>query len=200
MTIEIRDTQGRRLKDHTGERYGKLVVVGYSHYDKRHYWECRCDCGNTTVMLVRKKRNNQSCGCARYQYHKDKRLPDNKAVINRILNGWKKAAIKRGYTWELTDEEAITLTKHDCFYCNQPPSNAARIYGTSSVFNYSGIDRIDNRLGYLSENVVSCCKRCNVAKSTMSLSEFADWIERLSGVYPQRFAPMIAILKLYDDE
>lgn len=53
--------------DLTGRRYGKLVVV--KHAGKRgkyNLWECRCDCGNTTEVMVHVLNAGKtiSCGCA----------------------------------------------------------------------------------------------------------------------------------------
>lgn len=58
-------------KDETGNRYGRLLVVSYSHTqaDKNvgmaAMWNCLCDCGTTIVVEGKKLRNNntRSCGC-----------------------------------------------------------------------------------------------------------------------------------------
>ena len=63
-----------RIKDLTGQRFGRLVVV------KRHpitsqwgnlLWECQCDCGKTSVArsnnLIAGK--TASCGCGRVEHH-----------------------------------------------------------------------------------------------------------------------------------
>lgn len=56
----------------TGMKFNRLTVIEVSHRDKRgaHYWRCRCDCGNVTVMRSNHLRSghNKSCGCL----HKDK--------------------------------------------------------------------------------------------------------------------------------
>jgi hypothetical protein len=44
---------------------------------------------------------------------------------------------------------------------------------------YNGIDRVDSTKGYFNENVVSCCKVCNRAKSNLSLDEFKEWISKV---------------------
>ena len=44
---------------------------------------------------------------------------------------------------------------------------------------YNGIDRIDSSQGYFKDNVGSCCKTCNRAKSNLSLVEFKDWISKV---------------------
>jgi len=53
-------------KDLTGKRFGRLVVVGFSHRNKKHYhWKCVCDCGNhsTTRSDRLKSGTAKSCGC-----------------------------------------------------------------------------------------------------------------------------------------
>lgn len=58
---------GRRFIDRTGQRFGRLTVVKYAGQRGKKtasYWECLCDCGNTSVVLGSNlgKRTN-SCGC-----------------------------------------------------------------------------------------------------------------------------------------
>lgn len=58
--------------DHTGKRFGKLLIIGFSHSvfrSKRQgfyqYWKCVCDCGKEKVVLYNnlKSSNTTSCGC-----------------------------------------------------------------------------------------------------------------------------------------
>jgi hypothetical protein len=57
---------GKR-QDLIGQRFGRLVVVGYSHTDanRNSLWHCRCDCGSTSVVYRGglKSGRTQSCGC-----------------------------------------------------------------------------------------------------------------------------------------
>ena len=74
-----------RVKDITGEKFGKLTVVEYSHTEKKVaklsgnikynvYWTCVCKCGN--VVTVKKgsllSGNSRSCGCTRKNRRKRK--------------------------------------------------------------------------------------------------------------------------------
>lgn len=59
-------TRQRNSKDLTGQRFGRLTVMGLDRYEKRTgIWNCRCDCGN--VVQVRTgdltSGNTKSCGC-----------------------------------------------------------------------------------------------------------------------------------------
>ena len=54
------------FRDRTGERVGRLVVIGWAGFlRRRSHWECLCDCGRsvTTDLLARR-----SCGCLRAEY------------------------------------------------------------------------------------------------------------------------------------
>lgn len=63
-------------------------------------------------------------------------------------------AKKRGIEWAIEKDLYDELTKRDCAYCDGklPPAG-------------TGLDRKDNRFGYVPENVVPCCHQCNMAKS-----------------------------------
>lgn len=58
---------GSKIKDLTGQQFGKLTVLGLDHMDDHgtSYWTCKCECGNTKVIartsLVRG--TTVSCGC-----------------------------------------------------------------------------------------------------------------------------------------
>ena len=51
--------------------------------------------------------------------------------------------------------------------------------GYNGIYIYNGIDRIDNNKGYTIDNIVPCCHICNQAKSSFTLQEFQDWIEKV---------------------
>lgn len=58
--------------DLTGKRFGKLTVIkqGESHIDLSGkpiiYWDCKCDCGNTTSVrgVSLRSGRSKSCGCS----------------------------------------------------------------------------------------------------------------------------------------
>lgn len=61
-----------------GQRYGKLTVIEDLGMIKRpngknrHFWKCKCDCGNTFEVRgdCLKSGNNKSCGCLQYEHAK----------------------------------------------------------------------------------------------------------------------------------
>jgi hypothetical protein len=57
-----------RIKDITGQRFGRLVVLGLSKTrtpSGEIKWDCICDCGNITAVTKRNLRSShtKSCGC-----------------------------------------------------------------------------------------------------------------------------------------
>lgn len=53
-----------KAKDLTGQRFGRLTVVGRAD-DQKGAWKCRCDCGNETMARANSllSGNTRSCGC-----------------------------------------------------------------------------------------------------------------------------------------
>ena len=53
--------------DLTGQRFGRLTVLEYSHTNKhkKSMWKCLCDCGNETIVVGNNLKQNltTSCGC-----------------------------------------------------------------------------------------------------------------------------------------
>jgi hypothetical protein len=59
----------RRI-DLTGQRFGRLTVLGYSHTTKgQAFWDCQCDCGNQKKIRGGDLRSGKSlsCKCLNYE-------------------------------------------------------------------------------------------------------------------------------------
>lgn len=74
-------------------------------------------------------------------------------------------AERRDYEFCLTYEQFIELLDKECHYCSTTPSR--------------GIDRVNNKQGYIIENCVPCCGKCNIMKRDSSLEEFYSHIEKI---------------------
>lgn len=55
------------IRDVSGQRYGRLTVVGESHRANGVVWSCRCDCGTVVSALGSRlaRGRTTSCGCLR---------------------------------------------------------------------------------------------------------------------------------------
>lgn len=66
------------LIDMTGQRFGHLTVIGRSgtyispNGQKKPTWECKCDCGNVTIVTgaALRRGKTKSCGCGSSRYMK----------------------------------------------------------------------------------------------------------------------------------
>lgn len=60
-----------RFIDLTGRKFGRLTVIKDSGQkkDKEHLWECKCDCGKTTLVKGVNLREGYtlSCGCLKHE-------------------------------------------------------------------------------------------------------------------------------------
>ena len=89
-----------------------------------------------------------------------------------ILQSYKRHKKKE---WKLSEDEFYRISQMDCYYCGEKPTQIKKSTNNTGDFIYNGIDRIDSKKGYIINNVVPCCRKCNVAKSDMKLSEFKKW-------------------------
>ena len=78
---------------------------------------------------------------------------------------YKDRSRKRNIDWSLSDEQALLLFTSTCYYCGE---------------DGLGIDRIDNKLGYIPENCVSCCKECNTMKMDSTLEVFLNKVSKIA--------------------
>ena len=64
---------GRRIKDISGQRFGKLLAISPVRSNGVTFWRCRCDCGNTAVVRLDSLQQGptKSCGCLRNKTHED---------------------------------------------------------------------------------------------------------------------------------
>jgi hypothetical protein len=62
------------MKDLTNKRFGRWIVIGFSHKGKagHNYWKLKCDCGNEgiTNAYCLTSGQSKSCGCLRDELKK----------------------------------------------------------------------------------------------------------------------------------
>lgn len=99
------------------------------------------------------------------------RLPGDEGAFRQLVNCQKQRARKYEREFALTDTQLKILYKSSCYYCGIEPKQTFRSQSNGEPFIYNGIDRVDNTKGYTTDNVVPCCKPCNLVKSTGSVSD-----------------------------
>ena len=157
------------------QRFGRLVALRRAgkYRGVEYKWRCQCDCGNRVTVRIGALRNGhtQSCGCLNKEVTRARSIGNKFGYVhgretqNSRIRSYKRAAKKRRFEWGLTTIAAYQLMESPCCYCGAGAPN--------------GIDRVDNKLGYTTTNVVPCCNMCNVAKNNHSLPEFLAWVQRV---------------------
>ena len=172
------------LIDKTGEKFGRLTVIGRNYpntRDKKTRWLCKCECGKKTIVRGDQLRRGRtkSCGCLQKEIVGNlMKLNSGLANMRGTIAAYKRSAKQRGLEWDLTEKQFADITQKDCHYCGAKPNNTANRKSSFGEYIYNGIDRIDNNKGYTMNNVVPCCKRCNIAKNNSTLQEYQDWINK----------------------
>lgn len=140
---------GKPLKDETGSRYGRWVVTGRAPNKRSSAaWHCRCDCGNTSIVVGSSLRAGSStkcreCNAPTRETHGMSKTPEYEvwtSIINRTENCKNNAfhnyggrGIKMSPEWRASFES---------FYQDMGPRPSPK----------HTIERVDNSGPYSSEN------------------------------------------------
>ena len=130
---------------------------------------------------------------ARTPKRRRRSLSSVEANFRQLFRVYQRSATRRRLPFELSPERFRELTKSCCLLCGAKPASKYRHDKTSRgylrPYVYNGIDRMNNREGYVDGNCAPCCSRCNYAKGTSSLEEFLLYINR---VYENVIKPALA--------
>ena len=159
-------------KDEAGNKHNKLPVIEAAGRDHNGnvLWRCSCDCGKETIVTGNRLRmgHTKSCGClVKFQV--------GIAAFNSLYKKYQYEAKRRNKEWRLDKDLFGLLTSLPCYYCGVEPSQETQQHQWNGSYIYNGVDRINNDVGYIPENVVPCCGECNIAKGTKSKEELITW-------------------------
>lgn len=175
------------MKYNIGHTIGDFTVSSYTpiHNGRRHY-VITCSCGTSV------KGNNQSIGkmeqtLEKHGYAGCMTCIRKRKALQKVADGgeyrdvyvrYKKGAKHRDIAWNLDYSTAKVLFSSSCHYCGSLPLTS---YSISKYYMvpYNGIDRVDSSKNYTIDNVVSCCRKCNVAKSDLTTGEFLSHIKQI---------------------
>ena len=98
------------------------------------------------------------------------------------------SAKRRGLNCLISLEQCKVLITSVCHYCGAMPSRHYDPRRFPPIAPINGIDRIDNSLGYVPGNVVSCCPSCNKLKGTLENNEFLQLIAKIYEYQTQKIS------------
>lgn len=190
-TSNLRQIERRGLSrcrcpyDHTGQRFGRLLVLGPSPKRKGHQneWICLCDCGNTKIVLggCLRSESTKSCGCLSEENSKTVNLKHGMSGADKAKEHpeyrmfWcaHRRAKKRGLEFDL-DYSDIVVPE----FC--PLLGVKMKLGSKIALPESpSLDRIDSTKGYVKGNVWVISRRANTIKSDASLKELKFLVQNL---------------------
>ena len=182
MNKFIKNEFGNRIKDFSGLKNNLLTAIRYSHtLNKSTYWVFICDCGNTKIArsnkVFCKNAKTKTCGCFKYK--------NTDPTFFAVYNRYKKGAELRNLTFNLSEIEFRLITKQNCFYCGIEPKKISK--SKYDVYVYNGIDRKNNKIGYILENSLPCCTMCNKAKRDIDFDVFINWIKILKSFNTEKY-------------
>jgi len=166
---------GPNFIDEIGNVYGNLTVIERAHNDfwGGAAWNVRCSCGSIVRMTGKRLRGGKTTICDECSTPRIKE----KFTIDGAYDLYKQYRYNAGVrrlVFDITPREFEEITQENCLYCGGDPGMFA------SGFVGNGIDRLDNTLGYIISNVVSCCSICNKMKSKLTQDAFVDHCNKVA--------------------
>lgn len=89
--------------------------------------------------------------------------------INYHYRNYQRTAELKNLDFELSFEEFCEIVQEKCYYCGEFSENKSFI----------GIDRKDQKQGYLIDNCVSSCEMCNMMKKSLNDRIFLQRVEHI---------------------
>ena len=177
-----------KFKYSEGDVVGNLEIKGFGGTSKsgvRLYSVLCLLCGSVTDKRLQTIEKAKSCGCMQSKRGSKavgsgrRTAEGTKVEINTLISIYKANARKRGIPFDLTYIQFETLVDSECYFCGDIGGNTLRKRGYN-VYSYTGIDRVDNSVGYLPSNCISCCSWCNRAKNNDTLANFVDKCKKIT--------------------
>ena len=167
-------------KQFLGMTNGTKKITGFAGFKIRpgsqsgsRIWRSECQkCGRVTTAAIDEFKNPSRCKTC-------KGRSNGKTGVLVRFNEYKRSAQSRGLEFHLSEDEFEDTTKQPCHYCGLKPLPVKEVYLEWSRCELSGIDRVNNDVGYISGNCVPCCKTCNSAKLDASYIDFVAYLDRL---------------------
>jgi hypothetical protein len=170
ITIGLGDTNDFNIKVVGGPYPG----IGHGSSTQ---WDLLCAyCLNTFRAPTTNFKKSKSC----YQCRgKVLRSYSENTTLNYLYSVVKGRKVSKEKGFSLTKECFETISKMSCHYCGSEPALKNGYKDWHMKVKMNGIDRVDPLNGYHENNVVPCCKNCNVAKLDRSEEEFIQWARKL---------------------
>jgi len=91
------------------------------------------------------------------------------------FNQYRNRAINMGLEFSIIESQYNSITDDNCYICGK----------TNDENNENGIDRIDNKRGYVVDNIKSCCAECNCMKIDYDLHDILEKFMKIYSIHSE---------------
>jgi len=148
------------MKNLIGQKFGRHLVINfYNKKNNKNYWNCLCDCGNTSIVCGTSLENgrSKSCGC----------LLKELASKRSFKHGLTKSI--EYHSWQAMKDRCLNINSNEYSYyggrgikvCNRWVNSFKDFYedmGKRPSVKHT-IERLNNELGYFKENCYWATKK-----------------------------------------
>lgn len=147
--------------DLAGQRFGRLVVVGFGYskrrksgHGRRAFWDCECDCGNlcTVESYCLRSGATQSCGCLAKDSHPRKHGYAQRGHHDKLYFVWcsmrKRCNNKKDKGYMNYGGRGIRVSQEWSDYDNFRNWAMQNGYNPNAKYGKCTLDRIDNNGNY----------------------------------------------------
>lgn len=135
-------------------------------YCKYHYYNLYWNKNNRDKINLH-QRNHYKRHRKRLIIKSKERYQKKKFTIGYKFAEYRSSARKTRKDFSLTLEEFSFFWGKPCYYCG-------------SSIKTIGLDRLNNKIGYVFTNITPCCLRCNKMKKNMDYEEFVKLCRLIS--------------------
>jgi hypothetical protein len=175
-----------KLKDCIGKIYNFLTVIKVFQKPVKSLFLCKCDCGVEKTYIATDVINGgtKSCGCKRKELFKESKKLTYETkfqfpVEKKMYSSYKSQCKIAKKDFLLSFEEFKELVNSQCFYCGEIPLKIRFIANKTKQKPLNGIDRVNNSIGYVLSNCVSCCTICNFMKKMLTKEDFLNQVDKI---------------------
>lgn len=169
-------SKGRPITNRKGEIFGKITVVKFHGVNRsgNAMWKCRCECGKKLIVSNGALPRRLSCGCKH-------RPPSYKCLPHWFYHSRLKSCAKvRKLDFTVSMQYLGDLLEKQSGKCALTGWNIAISPNYGKEKTTASLDRIDNFLGYVPDNVQWVHKIVNKMKREFSQSEFVSVCKAVS--------------------
>jgi len=179
-----------KLKDLTGKRFGKWLVIRRTQTSRKHtIWECECECGNKKDVYSTHLIQGNSQGCSDCFYKKNSGANHKQWKGYGDLSGDFWDSIKRGASGSKSRRKSVAFEISIEYAWNLflEQNRKCALSGQKLMMNYrkrcdhtASLDRIDNSEGYVEGNVQWVHKDVNMMKRTYDQDYFIEMCKKIA--------------------